>query len=303
MQNFLLDFNTVVRLMLVSANRLANYTKGACVLFKISEFSHLVRISPRMLRHYEKCGLLYPAEIDKFTGYRQYSAGQIPLAQNIVLLRDLGFSIDEMSNILPKMHDFAYMNKVLRTKADSVQALIQAEQQRYSKLLALSNALQKERNILIYEVELKKIPAVKVISLRGTIPTYRDEGILWEKLGRYIGENAIACQSDGYSTYYDEAYAESNPDVEIAIPVSELGTSKGEFVFKEYEEIPLAATLRFTGPFDGGYDAAGEKLARWMEGNGYSFAGPLRGHVITSPDDTENPEEYETEIQAPVLKK
>jgi len=62
-------------------------------LFKISEFSHLVRISPRMLRHYEKCGLLYPAEIDKFTGYRQYSAGQIPLAQNIVLLRDLGFPL------------------------------------------------------------------------------------------------------------------------------------------------------------------------------------------------------------------
>ena len=71
------------------ANRIA--TERRYVLFKIGEFSKLVRVSPRMLRHYEKCGLLNPAEIDRFTGYRQYSAAQIPLLTNIVTLRDLGF--------------------------------------------------------------------------------------------------------------------------------------------------------------------------------------------------------------------
>ena len=65
-------------------------------MFKIGEFSKLVRVSPRMLRHYEKCGILYPAEIDKFTGYRGYSAGQIPLVQRIITLRDMGFSIEEI---------------------------------------------------------------------------------------------------------------------------------------------------------------------------------------------------------------
>ncbi|MDL2229711.1 hypothetical protein LJC14_05625, partial [Treponema sp. OttesenSCG-928-L16] len=105
------------------------------------------------------------------------------------------------------------------------------------------------------------------------------------------------------STYFDEEYKESNPDVEIAIPVDSLGESKGEFIYKEYDEIPLAATLRFTGPFDGGYDAACEKLARWMEENGYGFAGHLRGHVISSPDDVDDPQKLETELQAPVMKK
>lgn len=272
-------------------------------MFKISEFSHLVRISPRMLRHYEKCGLLYPAEINRFTGYRQYSAGQIPLAKNIALLRDLGFSIDEMGDMLPRIEDFAYMNKVLRAKADSVQSLITAEQQRLARLLEMSDTMRKERTIMVYEVELKKVPAVKVLALRGIIPHYNQEGILWEKLGRYIGENQIACHSDGYSTYFDEEYKERDPDVEIAIPVDTLSTSSGDFVYKEYDEIPLAATLRFTGPFDGGYDAATEKLARWMEDNGYCFAGPLRGHVITSPDDVSDPQKLETELQAPVMKK
>lgn len=272
-------------------------------MFKISEFSHLVRISPRMLRHYEKCGLLYPFEIDKFTGYRQYSAGQIPLAQNIVLLRDMGFSIEEIGDILPRMDDAAYFDRKLREKANSVSAMIEAEQQKLAQLLETSNRMRKERNIMIYDVELQEVPAVKVLSLRGIIPKYNQEGILWEKLGRYIGEKGISCHSDGYSTYFDDEYVEENADVEIAIPVDRLGESDGDFVYKEYERIPLAATLRFTGPFDGGYDAATEKLARWMEENEYSFAGPLRGHVITSPDDVGDPEKLETELQVPVVKK
>ncbi|MPN54511.1 hypothetical protein SDC9_202181 [bioreactor metagenome] len=116
-------------------------------------------------------------------------------------------------------------------------------------------------------------------------------------------ENGIACHKDGYSTYFDEEYKENDPDIEIAIPVDQLGKSQGAFVYKEYGAIPLAATVRFSGPFDGGYDAAGEKLAGWMEANGYTFAGNLRGHVIISPDEEPNPENWLTEIQAPVMKK
>lgn len=272
-------------------------------MFKIGEFSKLVRVSPRMLRHYEKCGLLYPAEIDKFTGYRQYSAGQIPLLTNIVTLRDVGFSIDEIRDIVPHMDDKAYMENILRIKAVSVKANIDAEQEKYDMLVQMNANVRKERNIMVYEVKLEKLPPVKVLSLRGIIPHYRDEGMLWEKLGKFVGENQIACHSDGYSTYFDEEYKEENPDVEIAIPVDVLGESKGKFVYKEYEGIPLAATVRFSGPFDGGYDAASEKLAEWMEQNGYTFAGYLRGHVLTSPDDQPNPEKWLTELQAPVIKK
>lgn len=272
-------------------------------MFKIGEFSSLVRVSPRMLRHYEKCGLLYPAEIDKFTGYRQYSANQIPLLMNIVALRDVGFSIDEIGDILPHLGDLSYMDKVLRAKAASVQSTIEAEREKLTRLIAMSDTMRKERNIMIHEVELKNLPAVKVLSLRGVIPHYNQEGILWEKLGRFIAENGIACHKDGYSTYFDEEYKESGPDVEIAIPVDFLGESRGEFVYKEYQEIPLAAAIRFSGPFDGGYDAASEKLAGWMEREGYAFAGNLRGHVIISPDEESNPESWITEIQAPVIRK
>lgn len=271
-------------------------------MFKIGEFSQLARVSPRMLRHYEKCGLFFPADIDPFTGYRQYGAGQIPLIAKIVMLRDMGFSIDEIGDILPRMDDSAYMDAVLRAKAAEVKSNIEAEQTKLTMLMNMSDAMRKERKFMVHEVELKKLPAVKVISLRGVIPHYRDEGILWEKLGRYVMEHKVACENAGYSTYFDEEYKEADPDVEIAMPVSALGKSDGEFVYKEYAEIPLAATVRFSGPFDGGYDAASEKLAGWMEQNGYAFAGPLRGQVISPPSEDGNQDSCVTELHAPVRK-
>ena len=42
-------------------------------MLKIGEFSKLSRVSIRMLRHYDDIGLLKPAEIDRFTGYRYYA--------------------------------------------------------------------------------------------------------------------------------------------------------------------------------------------------------------------------------------
>jgi DNA-binding transcriptional MerR regulator len=40
---------------------------------RIGEFSSLGRVSVRMLRHYEKLGLLSPGETDEWTGYRSYT--------------------------------------------------------------------------------------------------------------------------------------------------------------------------------------------------------------------------------------
>lgn len=271
-------------------------------MFKIGEFSQFVRVSPRMLRHYEKCGLISPAKTDPFTGYRQYSAAQIPQIGRIAALRDVGFSIEEIREILPRMDESAFLDKWFREKSIELRAVIEANHERLTKLMLMSGELRKEKTIMLYEVELKKLESVKVLALRGIIPQYNQESVLWEKLGMYIAQNNIACHSDGYSTYFDEEYMEANPDVEIAVPVDTLGESRGEFVFKEYPAVELAATLRFSGPFDGGYDAAGEKLARWLEENGYAFAGNLRGHVLTSPDDESNPEKWLTELQVPVKK-
>ena len=53
-----------------------------------------------MLRHYQERGLLIPAHIDQFSGYRFYTSDQLGTAHLIVQLREAGFSIDAMSDVL-----------------------------------------------------------------------------------------------------------------------------------------------------------------------------------------------------------
>lgn len=53
-----------------------------------------------MLRHYDEIGLLVPESIDDFTGYRYYSAAQLSLAGRINALKDMGFSLSSVSEIL-----------------------------------------------------------------------------------------------------------------------------------------------------------------------------------------------------------
>jgi len=62
-------------------------------MFSIGEFSQVARVAPRQLRHYEELGLLKPERIDPETGYRFYSALQLPRLNRILALKDLGLSL------------------------------------------------------------------------------------------------------------------------------------------------------------------------------------------------------------------
>ena len=50
-------------------------------MFKIGDFSKLSQVSIKTLRYYDEIGLLRPGEIDRFTGYRYYAAGQAQRGQ------------------------------------------------------------------------------------------------------------------------------------------------------------------------------------------------------------------------------
>ena len=82
-------------------------------MYQIGQFAKLMDISPRMLRHYEKAGIFVPNEIDKKTGYRYYSAHQIPLLKQILLLRDSGFKVEEMAETLRKLKDASFLETIL----------------------------------------------------------------------------------------------------------------------------------------------------------------------------------------------
>ena len=55
-------------------------------MLKIGDFSQLGQVSVRTVHHYDERGLLKPAEIDDWTGYRFYSVGQLPRLNKILSL-------------------------------------------------------------------------------------------------------------------------------------------------------------------------------------------------------------------------
>lgn len=53
-----------------------------------------------MLRHYDELGLLVPKTTDDFTGYRYYAEEQLTVAGRIAALRDMGFGLAAIGEIL-----------------------------------------------------------------------------------------------------------------------------------------------------------------------------------------------------------
>ena len=67
---------------------------------RASEFGAAARLTPKALRLYAEQGLLPPAVIDPVTGYRSYSAEQLPRARLIGRLRHLGLPLARIASLL-----------------------------------------------------------------------------------------------------------------------------------------------------------------------------------------------------------
>jgi serine/threonine protein phosphatase PrpC/DNA-binding transcriptional MerR regulator len=73
-------------------------------LLTIGEFARASRLSPKALRRYDSLGLLRPARVDEWTGYRYYSSDQLDQARLVAWLRRLDMplaKIKEMTGLAP----------------------------------------------------------------------------------------------------------------------------------------------------------------------------------------------------------
>ena len=96
-------------------------------MYKIGELSKLCNISVKTLRYYDAEGLLVPDEIDKFTGYRYYSASKLEDCYRIIALKELGFSLDEI-RVQLTTNDNEKITAALNAKLAELQALIETTQ-------------------------------------------------------------------------------------------------------------------------------------------------------------------------------
>ena len=69
-------------------------------LLKIGELAAMAGISVKAMRVYEKKNIIKPVQIDKETGYRYYSAGQLQQVEALLALQDMGFTLNEIALIM-----------------------------------------------------------------------------------------------------------------------------------------------------------------------------------------------------------
>lgn len=69
-------------------------------MFTIGEFSKFCCISARMLRHYDRIGLMHPAKTDAQNGYRYYDSSQLATVRQIERLKRYGFTLMEIRHLL-----------------------------------------------------------------------------------------------------------------------------------------------------------------------------------------------------------
>ncbi|MBV1757456.1 MAG: MerR family transcriptional regulator [Dethiosulfatibacter sp.] len=270
-------------------------------MLKIGDFSRITRVSVRMLRHYDEIDLLKPQNVDKFSGYRFYSADQIPVVNRINVLKEMGFSLLEICGFLNKKMDSEQVLSLLHNKKREISSAIEKENERLLRVETLIKFIDKEMFFMKYEIAIKTIPAFRVLSLRGTIPEYNVESILWEELQGYVSQNNLKCELPCHAIYHDVGYKERDVDVEVTMCLSGNAPETERIKVRELEAVDEMAIVMHEGPFEE-MTAAYHALGVWLESNGYEMNGPTRAIYHKGPWCEESPENYLTEIQAPVRK-
>jgi len=293
-------------------------------MLKIGDFSKLAHVTVKALRHYESIGLLRPVWIDRFTGYRYYRLDQLPRLNRILALKELGFSLEQVGELLAENLNASRLRQLFDEQQAVLQERLKAEQTRLERVAGRLRQIEQEGSLPTYEVTVHPEPALTVAAMSVLLPQSADLHEQRPLLQRLIGEwaNRVGLHASGpwITLYHNPAYNTHSLDIELALPVdgrppSDLRTTRrSRWVgLRELPGMPQMA--RVVQPAHGGaLETARQVLFTWAEHGGYQITGPLReiwleegapvGASIedefNQPPPGEEPGAHLVEVQAPV---
>ena len=274
-------------------------------MFKIGEFSKLSHTSVRMLRHYDQLGLLVPEKVGFDSGYRYYSATQLQKVNKINKLKELGFSLSLIKEMIENA-DTEQMTHYFMLRKSELQEELDKLERQHVLLESATAILREDASKMNYHVILKEIPAMNVVSIRKIIPKYEDEGGLWqefyEQVMAYqpkIDFPPCHTQADiARAIYHDPEYKEHDIDIELQSNVNGTYESNGQLIFKSVPAQKVAS-VTFSGPYEQ-TSAVVEQAAKWIEDQGLQMNGVMFNIYRVSPAQDTNPENWVTEACFPV---
>lgn len=239
-------------------------------MFKIGVFSKITGVTIKTLRYYDQTGLLNPAEVDRFTGYRYYTVEQIDRLNRILAFKDLGLSLDEVRRILCENLTPAEIRGMLRLKRAQLQQTIDEEQARLQRVEARLRQIEREGQIPIHEVVIRDVEAQQVLFYREILANPSEIRPLFMRLGDAIATHHIDLVGSLLALYYQGEYREYDLDVEAAVPVRDVTLPIGDLQHHTLPAVQVASTIcRMESQAD--IYATNRDLSQWVIDNGYRF--------------------------------
>ena len=266
---------------------------------KIGEFSRLMQVTVKTLRHYEQKGLLLPDEVDEWTGYRYYSIGQMQKLMDIRDLQRLGFSLDEIKELY---EDDSHMPSIrqMTEKIKETEAQLQQLITRRERLLDWRNSRNEMKTMEKFSIQ--SLPEIIVASHREVIPNYAALGPLCvNKIAPEMQRLGCKCPLPGYcfTIEHNKEYTPTDIDIEYCEQVEEMGANSDIIQFKRLPAIPKALCMKHFGPYERFYESYTEAF-RYMEEQGYKIAGHPRTCYVDGAWNQEDPEKWLSIIQIPI---
>ena len=272
-------------------------------MFRIGEFSRIARVSARLLRYYDELGLLKPGVVDAASGYRYYTSSQLQRLNRILVLRDLGLSLEQIGGVIDQNASADQLRAMLELRRADAERALAEETARLRQIEA--RIAQIDGGEDIDDVLLRAEPAHRILAVRDTVGSFVEARQIIGELVRGLPRRLPrASLGPLIGIAHSSEFEPDAIDVEVGYilvgappeDLSPLGSRP-----LHLRELPavaqMAACVRVGLP-EHAHLITG-KIGRYVEGNGYRLAGPGR-EVFLRPPRPDRMEESVVEMQFPV---
>jgi len=270
------------------------------IMLRIGEFSKMAKVTVKTLRYYDRLNILKPEIIDKKNKYRYYSHKQLKIITQILSMKKMGFSLEEISIIIDNEISNEEFTKMLTKKQKEIKKSISFER---SKLTNIKNFIKTLKETDMTKVTVKELPEVIVASMRLKKANYSELFKVVPPMGKKMEKHGAICKLPEYcfNIYHDDEYKETDIDVEICESVVDFCNNEDGIVYKKIKKVEKAACIFHKGD----YESLGKSysnLMTWIKENGYIMNGHSRESYIDGIWNKENSKDWLTEIQIPIKK-
>jgi DNA-binding transcriptional MerR regulator/effector-binding domain-containing protein len=262
----------------------------------IGDFSRMTHLSVKTLRHYHQVGLLEPVRIDPTSGYRYYDTTQVPTAQVIRRFRDLDMPVEAVKAVLGAP-DVGARNALIAAHLNRLEGQLEATR---AAVTSLRNLL--ETPVAAISIEHRSVAATPALAISETVSV--DElGSWWfgaiSEIHAVLRSRRVDPSGPVGGLYANELFLDERGDAVVFVPVAAPTPGSGRAQSLIIPAVELAIALH-----EGSHDDIDQSygpLGTYVIEHALGVEGPVRESYLVGAFDTDDTDQWRTEIGWPVF--